>query len=161
MTGTGMRTVTDEFKREAVRLVQTSGRTIGQIDDDLGIGHSTLERRALNMRRDARASIERAAKRAEARARRGANIKLDQHASYLTLAGLGKWLAKHREADLLSGPHEDTAKELARLRKENEILRAERELLKKTAAFFAIRLRIGDIVKRHRAGKAACAKRKG
>ena len=50
---------------------------------------------------------------------------------------LGKWLAKHREADLLSGPHEDTAKELARLRKENEILRAERDLLKKAAAFFA------------------------
>lgn len=44
---------------------------------------------------------------------------------------------QHREADLLSGPHEDTAKELARLRKENEIVRAERELLRKAAAFFA------------------------
>ncbi|WP_428846074.1 IS3 family transposase [Magnetospirillum sulfuroxidans] len=85
-----MRTFTDEFKREAIRLVQTSGRTIGQIADDLGIGHSTL----------------------------------------------GKWLAKHRDVALLSGPHEDTAKELARLRKENEILRAERDLLKKAAAFF-------------------------
>ncbi len=41
MTGSGMRTVTDEFKREAVRLVQTSGRTIGQVADDLGIGKST------------------------------------------------------------------------------------------------------------------------
>lgn len=91
MSGSGMRTFTDEFRREAVRLVQTSGRTIGQIADDLGIGHSTL----------------------------------------------GKWLAKHREAELLAGPHEDTATELARLRKENEILRAERDLLKKAAAFFA------------------------
>lgn len=91
MTGFGMRKFTEDFKREAVRLVQTSGRTIEQVADDLGIGRSTL----------------------------------------------GKWLAKHRDADLAAGPHEDTAKELARLRKENEILRAERELLKKAAAFFA------------------------
>ena len=84
MTGSGMRKFTEDFKHEAVRLVQTSGRTIEQIADDLGIGRSTL----------------------------------------------GKWIAKHREADLLAGPHEDTAKELARLRKENEILRAERDLLK-------------------------------
>ena len=85
MTGFWMRKFTEDFKREAVRLVQTSGRTIEQVADDLGIGRSTL----------------------------------------------GKRLAKHREADLLSGPHDDTAKELARLRKENEILRAEWELLKK------------------------------
>lgn len=50
---------------------------------------------------------------------------------------LGKWVARHREADLLSGPHDDMAKELARLRRENEILKAERDLLKKAAAFFA------------------------
>lgn len=91
MTGFGMRKFTEDFKREAVRLVQTSGRTIGQIADDLGIGHSPL----------------------------------------------GKWLAKHRKTELRAGPHDDTAKELARLRKENEILWAERDLLKKAAAFFA------------------------
>ena len=91
MTGSGMKTFTDEFKREAVRLVQTSGRTVGEVAGDLGIGKSTL----------------------------------------------GKWLTRHREADLLSGPHDDMAKELARLRKENEILKAERDLLKKAAAFFA------------------------
>ncbi|MBI2240176.1 MAG: transposase [Magnetospirillum gryphiswaldense] len=84
-----MRKSTEDCKRGAVRLVQTSGRTIEQVADDLGIGRSTL----------------------------------------------GKWLAKHREADLLSGPHEDTVKARARLRKGNEILRAERELLK-AAAFF-------------------------
>jgi transposase len=38
---------------------------------------------------------------------------------------------------LLEGPHEDVTQELARLRKENEILRQEREILKKAAAFFA------------------------
>ncbi len=42
MTGSGMRAFTDEFKREAVRLVQTSGRAIGQVANDLGIGASTL-----------------------------------------------------------------------------------------------------------------------
>jgi transposase len=50
---------------------------------------------------------------------------------------LGKWVAAAKEADLLSGPHSDVTKELARLRKENEILRQERDLLKKAAAFFA------------------------
>lgn len=82
---------TDEFKTEAVRLAETSGRPLRVIAEDLGIGLSTL----------------------------------------------GKWISAAREADLLSGPHEDTAKELARLRKENEILRQERDLLKKAAAFFA------------------------
>lgn len=40
--GSGMRKFTDEFKREAVRLVQTSGRSIVQVADDLGVGKSTL-----------------------------------------------------------------------------------------------------------------------
>lgn len=53
------------------------------------------------------------------------------------LSTLGKWVGADREADLLSGPHPDVGKELARLRKENEILRQERDLLKKAAAFFA------------------------
>jgi transposase len=85
------RTFTEEFKQESVRLCQTSGRTITQVADDLGIGLSTLTR----------------------------------------------WKRLYREADLLAGPHEDTAKELARLRKENEILRQEREILKRAATFFA------------------------
>jgi transposase len=82
---------TDEFKAEAVRLAQTSGRPLRVTAGDLGIGLSTL----------------------------------------------GKWISAARDADLLSGPHEDTARELARLRKENEILRQERDFLKKAAAFFA------------------------
>lgn len=50
---------------------------------------------------------------------------------------LGRWISRHREWDLLSGPHDDVQKELARLKRENEILRQERDLLKKAAAFFA------------------------
>lgn len=81
----------EDFKKEAVRLTETSGRTISQVADDLGIGLSTLTR----------------------------------------------WKRRYRETDLLSGPQEDTAKELARLRKENELLRQEREILKRAATFFA------------------------
>lgn len=73
---------TDDFKRETLRLAESSGRTIGQVADGLGIGKSTL----------------------------------------------GKWISRHREVDLLSGPHEDVDKELARLRRENKILKAERDL---------------------------------
>ncbi len=69
--------ITDDFKKEAVLLIATNGRTISQIAADLGIGLSTLTR----------------------------------------------WKRQFHEADLLAGPHEDVTKELARLRKENEILK--------------------------------------
>ena len=83
------RVFTEEFKREAVRLVHTSGLTIAKVSEDLDIGLSTLTR----------------------------------------------WKRIYREVDLLSGPHDDVEKELARLRKENEILRQERDLLKKPLPF--------------------------
>lgn len=38
------RVFTDEFKREAVGLIASSGRTIRQVADDLGLGLSTLTR---------------------------------------------------------------------------------------------------------------------
>lgn len=38
------RLFTNEFKQETVRLAETSGRTISQVADDLGIGLSTLTR---------------------------------------------------------------------------------------------------------------------
>ena len=53
------------------------------------------------------------------------------------LSTLTRWLRIFREQELLSGPHDDVDKELARLRKENELLRQERDLLKKATAFFA------------------------
>ena len=84
------RIFTAEFKQEAVRLTETSGRTVAQVAEDLGIG----------------------------------------------LSSLARWRRQYRTSDLLSGPHEDVQKELARLRRENELLRAERDLLKKATAFF-------------------------
>lgn len=50
---------------------------------------------------------------------------------------LNKWIGQHKHDDLMSGPHDDVHKELARLRKENRILREEREILKKATVFFA------------------------
>jgi transposase len=91
MSTSKRRTIADDFKREAVRLTETSGRTVGQVAADLGIGKSTLTR----------------------------------------------WKTQFKEADVLSGPHDDVQKELTRLRFENKILRQERDLLKNAAAFFA------------------------
>ena len=50
---------------------------------------------------------------------------------------LGKWITAYRHDDLMAGPHDDLQKELARLRKENKVLREERDILKKATAFFA------------------------
>lgn len=36
--------ITEDFKREAVRLLAASGRTVGQVAADLGIGKLTLGR---------------------------------------------------------------------------------------------------------------------
>lgn len=76
------REFSEDFKREALRIVSMSGRSVAVVADELGIGRSTLER----------------------------------------------WRRVFREESLLSGPHEDMGLELARLRKENEILRQERDL---------------------------------
>ena len=50
---------------------------------------------------------------------------------------LTRWRSRYQEAELLSGPQDDVQKELVRQRRENEVLRQERDLLKKVAAFFA------------------------
>ena len=85
------RVIDQAFREEAVRILSSSGRTIKQVADDLGIGVSSL----------------------------------------------GKWKRTLDRAELMAGPHDDVHKELARLRRENELLRAERDLLKKATAFFA------------------------
>ena len=85
------RVIDDAFRREAVQILISSGRTIKSVADDLGVGVSSL----------------------------------------------GTWKRKLDRAELMAGPHEDVEKELARLRREIELLRAERDLLKKATAFFA------------------------
>ena len=84
------RVLTDEFKREAVGLISSSGRTLRQVAGDLGLGLSTLTR----------------------------------------------WKRQLKDVEIAITPNPDVTKELARLGKENEILRQERDLLKKATAFF-------------------------
>ena len=85
---------TPEFRAEAVRLAQTSGRPHREIAADLGVGRSTLR----------------------------------------------NWIDGQREREMDALPanrQEDMAAELKRLRRENEVLRQEREILKRATAFFA------------------------
>src|ERR1700692_4931312 len=91
---TQQRRFTKEFEEEAVRLVQTSGRTQREIAGDLGIGLSMLVR-WIGRRRDRRAD------------------------------------------DPAMAAASDVTAELKRLRRENEILRQERDLLKTATAFFS------------------------
>ena len=78
------RQFTKEFEEEAVRLVQTSGRTQREIAGDLGIGLSTL-------------------------------VRLDRR-------------SRDRRAGDPSATTGDVTAELKRLRRENEILRQERDI---------------------------------
>ena len=75
---------TPEFRREAVRLALTSGRTRREIAEDLGIGLSTLTR----------------------------------------------WLSQERDVGEPSEAPVDFHAELKRLRRENEVLKQERDTLK-------------------------------
>ena len=85
------RKVTPEFRREAVRLALTSGRTRREVADDLGVGLSSLTR----------------------------------------WIGPGRAEGSGEEAD------SDLRAELKRLRRGNAVLKQERDILKKAAAFFA------------------------
>jgi transposase len=88
------RRFTPEFRDEAVRLAETSGRSRRQVAADLGIGLSTLRH----------------------------------------------WMDRHRDQrrdEPARHPQEDTAAELKRLRRENEVLRQERAILKRATALFA------------------------
>ncbi len=88
------RSFSDEYKAEAVRLVGESGKSIGAIARELGLGETALRRWV---------------QQAEIDAGRGPT---------------GALTTSERE-------------ELARLRRDNQRLRMEREILKKATAFFA------------------------
>ena len=89
------RTYTDEFKREAVRLLETSGKSARQLERELGIGQTCLSRWKREL---------------------GEN---DEQA----FPGKGRLT-----------PEQEHIRELER---ENEILRQERDILKKAVAIFA------------------------
>lgn len=82
----------EEFRAEAVRLYQTSGKSLQEIATDLGV----------------------------------------------TANSLREWVRrKEVEQGKRAGLTQDEREELQRLRRENRILKEEREILKKAATFFA------------------------
>ena len=93
----GRRHFTDEFKREAVALLVSSGRPLSQIASELGISPSMLR----NWRNGSAGSA--------------------------------------RRPIPASAPHPvpDPAAEISRLRRENDRLRMERDILKKAVAIFS------------------------
>ena len=82
----------EEFRREAVELVRTSGRPVKEIAKDLGVSDQSLSNWV---------------KRVEIDAGRAPGVTTEER------------------------------EELRKLRRENRVLREEREILKKAAAFFA------------------------
>ena len=103
------RRFTKEFEEEAVRLVQTGGRTPREIAGDLRIGPSTLVR----------------------------------------------WISRSRDrcaADPTMAAEGDVTTELKRLRRENEVLRQERDILRRPPLFSPGRE--VDEVRAHRYGES-------
>src|ERR1700726_4265554 len=96
------RSVTDDYKRQAVDLVASSGRSIGSVAKELGLRDSVLRR------------------------------WVEQRG-----AGLEPTAAARRPATQATLPSADHAAEIARLQRENERLRMERDILKKSIAIFA------------------------
>ena len=89
------RVFTAEFKREALNLVETSGKSLAQIARDLGISDNTLH---------------------------GWKQQMREHG---------------QDAFPGSGHQTPQEEEMRRLRRENELLRQERDILKKALAIFS------------------------
>jgi transposase len=98
------RNFTDEFKREAVALLETSGRPLVQIAEELGIQPSMLRK------------WRKAVVGVPAGAPRRPNTQA---------------------VTPQAGGTTDQAAEIARLKRENERLRMERDILKKTVVIFS------------------------
>jgi len=100
MEGRPRRSFTDDYKRQAVDLVASSGRSIGSVAKELGLRDSVLRRWVDKVRQ--------------------------QPAS-----------AARRPTTQATPMSADQASEIARLRQENERLRMERDILKKSIAIFS------------------------
>ena len=86
------RSFSDEYKAEVVELCRTSGKSIAEVSQDLG----------------------------------------------LTVSAVRRWVAQADiDAGRRPGVTTDEHEELVQLRKENRVLREERDILKRATAFFA------------------------
>ena len=100
MEGRRRRSFTDDYKRQAVDLVASSGRSIGSVAKELGLRDPVLRR-------------------------------------WVELRGREPTAAPRRPTTQATLPSADHAAEIARLQRENERLRMERDILKKSIAIFA------------------------
>jgi len=91
MTKRHRRKFTDEFKAETVKLIQTSGRTVSSVAQELNIGGTVVRR----------------------------------------------WVKQAEASGSTNTLVADERAELQRLRRENQDLRMEKEILRKATAFFA------------------------
>ena len=89
------RQYTDEFKKEAIHLLETSGKRLSEIERDLGIPHGLLR----NWQK--------------------------------------RFQIKPGKPGLELSDSEQLKAEIRRLQKENDILRMERDILKKTVGIFS------------------------
>ena len=110
--GSRPRSYTEEYKRQVVDLLASTGRTATSVAAEVGV-HHTLLSRWVRQYGQAEGPTSAAASRPAA-------------ASLLKPVPV---------------PHADQAAEIARLRRENERLRMERDILKKGIAIFAVPLR--------------------
>jgi transposase len=94
------RSFTEDYKRQAVELAVSSGRSIGSVAKELGLRDSVLRRGMDKLRQEPTAAA---------------------------------WRATTQATPMSA----DQASEIARLRQENERLRMERDILKKSIAIFA------------------------
>ena len=95
MEGRQRRSFTDDYKRQAVDLVKSSGRSVGLVAEELGLRDSVLRRWVKQM---------------------GARLE--------------PTAAARRPTTQATLPSADQAAEIARLQRENERLRMERDILK-------------------------------
>jgi transposase len=102
MEGRRRRSFTDDYKRQAVDLVASSGRSVWSVAKELGLRDSVLRR------------------------------WVEQRG-----AGREPTAAARRPTTQAALPSADQAAEISRLQRENEQLRMERDILKKSIAIFA------------------------
>jgi transposase len=103
------RVYTEEFKQDAVRLLERTGRSYTQVSADLGVSYWTLRNWYKDLRMGKR----------------------------LKKVSTGKAAAAPVSGETLEEKVKRLERENALLRKENDSLQMDRAILKKAAAFFA------------------------
>ncbi len=111
--GSRPRSYTEEYKRQVVDLVVSTGRTVSSVAAEVGIHHTLLSRWV----------------------RLYGQLAGSAATATATLRSRPAMASSLKPAPVL---HADQAAEIARLRRENERLRMERDILKKGIAIFAV-----------------------